>query len=158
MDAEVYSSPTVAALVGDYFIPVRVHVKQKEDFARLGAKYNAQWTPTTLVIDGEGVERHRLEGFLPLEDFASQLLLGRAHAARLANKFDEAEQRYRTVIEQYPLTDAAAESQYWAGVSRYKGTGDAHALVETAQAFDARYQESAWAKKASVWKQQKEAS
>lgn len=154
----MYSSPTVAALIGGHFIPVRVHVKQKDDFARLGAKYNAQWTPTTLLIDGEGVERHRLEGFLPLEDFASQLLLGRAHVARFTNAFEEAERRYRDVIEQYPLTDAAAEAQYWAGVSRYKATGDAHALVETAQAFDARYQESAWAKKASVWKQRKEAS
>ena len=56
----MYSSPTVAALIGGHFIPVRVHVKQKDDFARLGAKYNAQWTPTTLLIDGEGVERHRL--------------------------------------------------------------------------------------------------
>lgn len=153
----MYSAPTVTTLVGDHFIPVRVHVKQKDDFARLGAKYNAQWTPTTLLLDGEGVERHRLEGFLPLDDFASQLLLGRAHAARASNAFEEAERRYRDVIEQYPLTDAAAEAQYWAGVSRYKATNDAHALVETAQAFDARYQDSAWAKKASVWKQ-KEAS
>jgi len=153
----VYSSPTVSALVSEWFVPVRVHVKEKDAFARLSEKYGAQWTPATLVIDAGGVERHRLEGFLPAEDFAGQLLLGRAHAARLAGDFAEAATRYKLVIERYPLTDAAAEAQYWAGVARYKATNDFHALIETARAFDERYQESAWAKKASVWKQ-KEAS
>ena len=154
----MYPSPSIVSLIGEHFIPVRVHVKQKEEFARLGAKYNAQWTPAALLIDGDGTERHRLEGFLPLEDFAGQLLLGRAHAARAANDFAGAEGRYRDVIERYPLTDAAAEAQYWAGVSRYKATNDHHALIETANAFDVRYQDSSWAKKASVWKQREKAS
>lgn len=153
----MYPSAAVSTLVNDHFVPVRVHVKQKEEFAKLGEKYSAQWTPTTLVIDATGVERHRMEGFLPEGDFASQLLLGRAHAARLAGDFAEAADRYKLVIERYPLTEAAAESQYWAGVARYKATDDFHALIETARAFDERYQDSPWAKKASVWKQ-KEAS
>lgn len=153
----MYSSVAVSTLVNDYFVPVRVHVKQKEEFAKLGEKYAAQWTPTILVLDTKGVERHRLEGFLPEEDFASQLLLGRAHAARLAGEFPDAEDRYKLVIERYPLTEAAAESQYWAGVARYKATNDHHALIETSRAFEQRYQDSPWAKKASVWKQ-KEAS
>lgn len=84
---------------------------------------------------------------------ASQLLLGRAHVSRGAGDFTEAERRYREVIELYPLTDAAAESQYWAGVSRFKATNEFRALIDTANAFDERYQDSAWAKKASVWKQ-----
>jgi TolA-binding protein len=149
----VYPSPTIGSLIEKYFVPVRVHVKQKEEFARLGAKFDAQWTPATLLIDGDGVERHRLEGFLPVQDFASQLLLGRAHAARARNDFAAAEELYRDVLEEYPLTDAAAESQYWAGVARYKTTSDVHALIDTANAFDERYQDSTWAKKASVWKQ-----
>ena len=40
---------------------------------------------------------------------------------------------------------------YWAGVSRYKGSNDASALQETTRAFSKRYQDTAWAKKASVW-------
>ena len=148
----------MVGLTGEHFIPVRVHVKQKDEFARIGGMYNAHWTPATLLIDGEGKERHRIEGFLPLEDFASQLLLGRAHAARAVSDFAEAEQRYRETIERYPLTEAAAEAQYWAGVARFKATNDSRALIDTARAFDERYQESPWAKKASVWKQKEEAS
>jgi len=36
--------------------------------------------------------------------------------------------------------------------SRYKATNDAAALAGTAEAFSRRYQDSVWAKKASVWK------
>lgn len=46
----------------------------------------------------------------------------------------------------------APEALYWAGVSRYKATNDAAALAGTADAFARRYQDSVWAKKASVWK------
>ena len=45
----------------------------------------------------------------------------------------------------------AAEALYWAGVAKYKATGDAAALGETAEAFSTRFRDSPWAKKASVW-------
>jgi hypothetical protein len=54
-------------------------------------------------------------------------------------------------VERHPQSDAAAEALYWAGVSRYKASGDGSALQETAKAFQARYRDSTWAKKASVW-------
>jgi hypothetical protein len=43
------------------------------------------------------------------------------------------------------------EAMYWAGVARYKATGDAAALAATANDFRERHQGSTWAKKASVW-------
>src|SRR2546423_639106 len=51
-----------------------------------------------------------------------------------------------------PDTGAAPEALYWAGVARYKATNDPSALEQTAQAFAQRYQDTAWAKKASVWR------
>jgi len=54
-------------------------------------------------------------------------------------------------VEQLPRTDAAPEAQYWAGVAKYKATGDPAALKETGRAFSKQYQDSTWAKKASVW-------
>jgi len=114
-------------------------------------RFGAQWTPTTLLLDSNGVKRHRIEGFLPAADFAAQILLGLGHAARVAGDFQEAERRYGEVLEKFPDSDAAAEAQYWKGVSRYKATNDASALAETARAFQTRYADSPWAKKASVW-------
>lgn len=115
------------------------------------ARFNAQWTPTILVVDSAGVEQHRIEGFLPLEDFRAQLQLGLAHAARARGDWTSAEEIYRKVAAASGEEDVAAEATYWAGVSRYKGTGDASALGDTASALSQSYPRSSWAKKASVW-------
>jgi tetratricopeptide (TPR) repeat protein len=148
----VYTDPAVIQFIDDHFVPVRVHVHdQADEFKRLGAKYNAQWTPTVLVIDSQGEERHRIEGFLPATAFLAQLALGLGHSAFARSDFAEAERWFREVVERYPETDAAPEALYWAGVARYKATGDAAALHETAQQFQQRYQSTSWATKASVW-------
>jgi hypothetical protein len=149
----VYSDPSVIRFIDDHFKPVRVHVREQADeFKRLGEKYNAQWTPTILVIDSQGEERHRIEGFLPATDFLGQLALGLGHSAFARSDFAEAERWFRQVVERYPDSDAAPEALYWAGVARYKATGDAAALGATAQQFQQRYRDTSWAKKASVWK------
>jgi TolA-binding protein len=148
----VYTDPRVMALVADEFVPVRVHVKQNHDeFQRLGAMYDAQWTPTTLIVDSAGEERHRIEGFLPADDFLAQLRLGIAKAAFSRGDFPDAERRFDEIGSAHPDTDAAPEAQYWAGVSRYKATSDPAALKATFQKFQQKYRDSTWAKKASVW-------
>jgi hypothetical protein len=148
----VYPDPRVAQIVEQNFIPVRMHVKeQADDFKRLGAKYGAQWTPTILVLDSSGEERHRIEGFLPADDFIAQILLGLGKSAFARGEFADAERRYREIVDKYRSTDAGPEALYWAGVARYKATNDAAALAETAASFKQRYQETSWAKKASVW-------
>jgi TolA-binding protein len=149
----VYPDPRVVDIVTRHFVPVRVHVKQNaDDFKRLGDRFDARWTPTTLVVDPSGTERHRIEGFLPADDFLSQLALGVAKAAFARQDYAAAERLYKDVLDRYPKTDAAPEAQYWTGVSRYRATSDAGALKATADAFSKQYQESTWAKKASVWK------
>ena len=148
----MYPDERVARFITDNFIPARVHVRdQANDFVRFGERFNAQWTPTILELDPDGVERHRIEGFLPVDDFLGQLVLGLGHMAFKRGDFGEAEKRFREVVDKLPRSDAAAEALYWAGVSRYKKSGDASALGETAHAFTQRYTDSPWAKKASVW-------
>jgi hypothetical protein len=148
----VYPDSRVADFIGRHFVPVRVHVKdQRDEYTRLSERFTAQWTPTTLVLDPSGAERHRIEGFLPTRDFLAQLALGLAHSAFGRSRFADAERLFSEVVEQYPETDAAAEALYWAGVSSYKETGDGAALQKTASNFRERYRETAWAKKASVW-------
>ena len=142
----MYPDPGVESFIRENFIPARAHVKENQAAFE---RFNAQWTPTILITDPKGTERHRIEGFLPAEDFVSQLRIGLAHAARLGGNFADAEKRYRELAT--GNDDVAAESLYWAGVSRYKGTNDANALGETAKSFKERFADSSWAKKASVW-------
>ena len=148
----MYPDERVAHLINENFTPARVHVKdQPEDYRRFAQRFKAQWTPTLLVIDPEGMERHRVEGFLPADDLLSQLILGLGHSAFAREQWDEAERWFREVVNRFPNSEAAPEALYWAGVSRYKSKGDASALGETAGAFSRKYQDSSWAKKASVW-------
>jgi hypothetical protein len=148
----VWPDERVVKFVNDNFIPARVHVRDDSAlFQKYGEKYGAQWTPTILELDPEGVERHRIEGFLPNDDFLSQLMLGRAQIAFAQKHWDDAEKRFREIVEKFPNTDAAPEALYWAGVSQYKGTNNNVFLKNTASAFKDRYQDTTWAKKASVW-------
>ena len=130
-----------------------MHVReQAADFQRFGERYGAQWTPTILELDPQGAEQHRVEGFLEANDLLAQLTLGLGKTAFKAKKWQDAEKRFREVVDRYPNSDAAAEALYWAGVSRYKASGDASALADTAAAFGKRYRDSPWAKKSSIWK------
>jgi TolA-binding protein len=148
----VYTDDRVKDLITERFVPVRVHVREnRHEYQRLSSRYGAQWTPTILVVDADGEERHRIEGFLPTHDFLSQVELGAAQAAFKRGDHAKAEQLFRDVVSRYADTDAGPEALYWAGVSKYRATNDPAALKETAAAFSARYTGSAWAKKASVW-------
>ena len=148
----MWPDPRVVKFVNDNFTAARVHVKDDaEAFRRYGEKYTAQWTPTVLELDPDGVERYRIEGFLPNDDFLAQLMLGRAQLAFAEQKWDEAEKLFREIVDELPNTDAAPEALYWAGVAPYKATHDPAFLKETAKAFKQRYQDTAWAKKASIW-------
>ena len=149
----MYPDERVARFITDRFIPARVHVReQAADFKRFGERYGAQWTPTLLVLDPDGTERHRIEGFLEAEDLIAQLMLGLGHGAFERKQWEESERLFRDVLERYPNAEAAPAAQYWAGVSRYKATGDNAALADTARAFGERYRDSIWAKKSSIWK------
>lgn len=135
-------------------MPVRVHVKeQAEDFQRLGGRFGAEWTPTILLLDGGGEERHRIEGFLPADDFIAQLALGLGRIELARKDFAGAEERFREIVARHPESETAPEALYWAGVARYKATDDPAALADTAAAFEERYQDTSWAKKSSVWRQ-----
>jgi tetratricopeptide (TPR) repeat protein len=148
----VFPDERVARFITEHFVPARVHVKeQAEDFNRLGQEFNAFWTPTQLILEPDRTERHRIEGFLPTEDFLAQLTLGLAKAAFARQQWDEAEKHFREVVEKYPDTSAAPEALYWAGVSRYKRTNDPAALRETASEFTRRYTDSDWAKRTTIW-------
>jgi len=138
----------VESIIAPTFIPVRLHVKEQPGAMQ---RFGVQWTPTVLLLDGEGAERHRIEGFLPAPDFTAQLLLGLGHAAFAAQDWKEAQRRFAEVVEKFPETESAAEAQYWKGVARYKATNDPSALADTATAFARRYSNTSWAKKASVW-------
>jgi len=104
-----------------------------------------------LIIDAEGKERWRIEGYLPKDEFRAQLEMGLARIAFMHKQWADAEQRYTQVLERYPETAAAPEAIYWRGVSQYKRTNDHTVLGGVPEQLGQKYQDNVWAKKASVW-------
>lgn len=113
-------------------------------------RFGANWTPTIMVLDANGKERHRVEGFLERDPFFAQLKLGLAQAAFSNQQWDEAERLFEEVVSSGD-SDTAPEAAYWAGVTRYKRSGDPATLGETHKRLSTQYGGSTWAKKAAIW-------
>jgi len=138
----------VFTFINENFVPVEIHIKENPaGFHR----FDVLWTPSVLIMDPEGKERVRNEGYLPRADFRAWLEMGLARLAFVAKKWAEAEERFDGVVRKYPESGVAAYSVYWRGVSRYKETKDRTDLSAVNEEFKHRYQDSIWAKKAVVW-------
>jgi hypothetical protein len=129
-------------------VAVEAHIKEHPAYFH---RFNALWTPTVLILNSDGVERLRIEGYLPKTEFRAQLEMGLARVAFMQKQWADAQRRYAEVVERYPDSKVAPEALYWQGVSRYKRTNDHTVLGETANTFVEKYQDSVWALKASVW-------
>jgi TolA-binding protein len=114
-------------------------------------RFGVHWTPTLMVLDPDGTVRYKFEGYLPAEDFLARLELGLAHAAFARKQWNEAERGFRRIVNDRPKAESAPEALYWAGVAKYKASGDAAALAETARLLKEKHPQNAWTTKASVW-------
>ena len=114
-------------------------------------RFDATWTPTVLVLDPKGVERYRIEGYLPKTDFRAELEMALGRIAFKAMRWPDAERIYSGIAQNFSASNAAPGALYWSAVSHYKGTGDHTALGRVAQELSQKYPQSEWAKKASPW-------
>jgi hypothetical protein len=129
-------------------VPLEAHIKEHPAYFH---RFDVPWTPTVLILDSKGVERHRIEGYLPMDEFRSQLELGLARVAFMNKDWADAERRYTDVLDRYPDSKSAPEALYWKGVSHYKATNDHTVLGELPNLFREKYPDSSWALKTAAW-------
>ena len=129
-------------------MPLEAHIKEHpKNFHR----FDALWTPSVIILDPNGKERFRIEGYLPKDEFRAHLELALARVAFMSKNWKDAERRYTEVLERYPESKAAPEALYWKGVSHYKATNDHTVLGELPGQFQEKYPESEWALKTAAW-------
>lgn len=104
-----------------------------------------------IILDPNGKERFRIEGYLPKDEFRAHLELALARVAFMSKNWKDAERRYTEVLERYPASKVAPEALYWKGVSRYKSTNDHTVLGELPGQFQEKYPDSEWALKTAAW-------
>jgi hypothetical protein len=114
-------------------------------------RFDALWTPTILVMDADGTELYRIEGYLPKNWFRARLEMGLGRVAFMHKKWADAERTYAGVAENYADTAVAAEAIYWRGVSRYKATNDHTVLGEVARELGEKYPGNEWTLKSLPW-------
>jgi hypothetical protein len=129
-------------------VPLEAHIKEHPVYFH---RFDALWTPTVIILDPNGKERFRIEGYLPKDEFRAQLELSLARVAFMSKDWAGAERRYAEVLEHYPKSKAAPEALYWKGVSHYKASNDHTVLGELPGQFQEKYPDSSWALKTAAW-------
>ena len=129
-------------------MPLEAHIKEHPVYFH---RFDALWTPTVIILDPNGKERFRIEGYLPKDEFRAQLELSLARVAFMSKDWADAERRYAEVLEHYPKSKAAPEALYWKGVSHYKASNDHTVLGELPGQFHEKYPDSSWALKTAAW-------
>ena len=102
-------------------------------------------------MDAAGVERYRIEGYLPKNWFRARLEMGLARIDFMQKKFAEAEKSYARIAEQRADTGVAGQAIYWRGVCHYKATNDHTVLGELPEQFKQKYPDSIQALKTLAW-------
>lgn len=143
-----FKDEQVIELIERDFVPVSFLVTEAQDVT---ARFKIEWTPTFVISDENLVELERWVGYLPPEDFTSQIYLSEGLAAFHRNRFKEAENDFAWIIDNRPDAETAPEARYFLGVSLYKETGDAQHLARTWESMSKRYPGNHWTKKASAW-------
>ena len=114
-------------------------------------RFDVFWTPTVLILDPDGKERWRLEGYLPREEFRAHLEMGLARLALARKDWADAENRFAAVAENYPDSKYAPQAVYYRGVSRYSASHDGADLGATAAALKENYPDTEWRSRSLPW-------
>jgi thioredoxin-related protein len=76
-------------------VPLEAHIKQHPAYFH---RFDALWTPSVIILDQNGKERFRIEGYLPKDEFSAQLELALARCACMSKDWADAERRYAEVV------------------------------------------------------------
>jgi len=136
----------VQAIVSEYCVPIQINNTLDENKPTV-QRFRHVWTPDLRVLDGDGYELYRWNGYLPPAEFAAQLLAALAHARLRLREFDAAEMLYADVLRRFPTALVAPEAQYFSGVTGYRKSGEANALLHGWHELEKTYPDSEWAVK-----------
>lgn len=143
-----YPDDTVKEAITRYTIPVQFDNSKSENNQFLQRIHHI-WTPDVRVLDHNGFELYRWDGFAPPAEFTARLECGLAMAYLRNKRFDEAEKLYADVLKRFSTTYAAPEAQYYLGVVRYRRDPDSDELLTQWANLASRYPSSEYRMKQS---------
>jgi TolA-binding protein len=107
-------------------------------------RYRHVWTPDLRVLDTDGTELYRWNGYLPPFEFAAQFIAAFAHARLRRKEYDKAQALYEEVLRRFPTSLVAAEAHYYVGVSAYRATHAQGDLLKAWHELEKSHPQSEW--------------
>jgi thioredoxin-related protein len=120
MDTVTYPEPRTVDFVNHYFIPVRVNTSLP---GPLPARFAIQYTPTQILLDGDGKEQDRTVGFKPPEQFVPSMLLEIGKSFFNHNEFSKALAIFNKILSDYSRSPSAVTANDLKQVCLTKGAG-----------------------------------
>lgn len=148
MDAVTYPQTSVVETITKYTIPVQFDNSKSENNQALQRIHHI-WTPDVRIMDHNGYEMYRWEGFAPPSEYIARLECGIALAYLRSKRYDNAEEIYVDVLKRFSTTYAAPEAQYYLGVTRYRRDPDSDELLTQWAQLRSRYPTSEYRMKQS---------
>jgi thioredoxin-related protein len=150
MNAGPYSDEKVQTFIVEEYIPLKSQCSWKER-TELMKRFDIVWTPTFLFQDSGGKVHRKLVGFIPSDDFLSQLKFGKGIVFFEKERHEEAAKWFKRLIEEHPSAGVTPEAIFFLGVAEYKKTHEASALRRAYDTLSLKYPESEWARRAQAY-------
>jgi hypothetical protein len=140
MDAVTYSSAQVIDFIHRNAIPLRLPYDHKP----LADSFKVEKTPCLIILDEDGNEHHRANGFLAPEEIIATIRLGMAKTGYNRQSYDLAIQVLDELLEDHSTSNSSAEAIYVRGLCRYKSTHDYRYLKDAYQQLALSFPKSEW--------------
>jgi TolA-binding protein len=136
--------------IESFFEPVQINTQDGTSAtAEAVAKFRQVWTPDLRILDTDGTELYRWNGYLPPNEFLAQLLAARAHALLRSGHDGAASDAYQDVLQRFPTSFVAPEAAYYGAVAAYRNSGNPPDLLDNWQRLQSRYPSTEWRTKQS---------
>lgn len=149
-----YRDPRICALLNETFVPLLYNARQPDDnFDLLNGKSIYAFSPVLIIKSSDGIELHRVTGYLPPDDMLIYLNLGLALDALYHRSWPHAYDLLDQAVAKYPSAKNVPEALWWRGVAAFrKSGGDLSALADAWSVLRSEFPFSQWADRADILK------
>jgi Tetratricopeptide repeat len=133
-----YPQAPVRQAIVAHAIPVQIDNSKSENNLFLHSIHHI-WTPDVRIVNTDGYELYRWDGFLPPPEFIARLQCAFGMAFLRLKRFDDAERCYTDVLRRFSTTYAAPEALYYLGVTRYRRDPDGDEMLNQWANLRSRY-------------------
>ncbi len=138
-----YPEPAVAGTINNSYVPLQINTK-KAAAKPVVERFRQVWTPDVRILDADGFEYYRWNGFLPPFEFLPQMLAAEAHTRLRQKNVQSAAEIYNEIVERFPTSRVAPEAAYFAAVANYRASEDSAELMKGWEKLRSRFPDSDW--------------